>query len=81
MGTVGRSTIVTIRAVADNKAEASATLDLTEISEHKVEFNYLRAFIVTLVLYHHAVLAYTTSAFINLENPVTTSSPVVNEQR
>ncbi len=72
---------MTIRAIADNQAEASATLDLTEVSERKVEFDYLRAFAVTLVLCHHAVLAYTTSAFINFENPIATSSPVVNEQR
>ena len=72
---------MSIRAVEDNQAEASATLNLTEVSGRKVEFDYLRAFAVVLVLCHHAVLAYTTSAFINFENPMATSSPVVNEQR
>jgi surface polysaccharide O-acyltransferase-like enzyme len=81
MGSAGRSTIGTICAVEDNQAEVSATLDLTKVSGRKVEFDYLRSFAVTLVLCHHAVLAYTTSAFINLENPIATSSPVVNEQR
>ena len=81
MGSAGRSTIMTIRAVEDNQAEASAILELTEVSGRKVEFDYLRAFAVTLVLCHHAILAYTTFAFINFENPIATSSPVVNEQR
>jgi hypothetical protein len=72
---------MTIRAVADKQAEASATLDLTGVSERKVEFDYLRSFIITLVLFVHASLAYTTSAFINSENPIASSNPVVNEQR
>jgi surface polysaccharide O-acyltransferase-like enzyme len=72
---------MTIRAVADKQAEASATLDLTEVSGRKVEFDYLRAFVITLVLFVHAALAYTTSAFINSENPIESSNPVVNEQR
>jgi hypothetical protein len=46
-----------------------------------VEFDYLRAFVITLVLFVHAALAYTKSAFINFENPVASSNPVVNEQR
>jgi surface polysaccharide O-acyltransferase-like enzyme len=81
MGAVGRSAVVTIRAVADNQAEASVTLDLTEVTGRKVEFDYLRAFVITLVLFVHSALAYTTSAFINFENPIATTSPVVNEQR
>lgn len=72
---------MTIRAVADNQAEASVTLDLTEVTGRKVEFDYLRAFVITLVLFVHSALAYTTSAFINFENPIATTSPVVNEQR
>jgi len=72
---------MTIRAVADKQAEASATLDLTEVSGREVEFDYLRAFVITLVLFVHAALAYTTSAFINSENPIASSNPVVNEQR
>ena len=81
MGAVGRSAVVTIRAVADNQTEASATLDLTEVTGRKVEFDYLRTFVITLVLFVHSALAYTTSAFINFENPIATTSPVVNEQR
>ena len=72
---------MTIRVVEDNQAEASATIDKKEVSGRKVEFDYLRAFAVVLVLCHHAVLAYTISAFINFENPIATASPVVNEQR
>jgi hypothetical protein len=59
----------------------SAAPDLTKVYGRKVEFDYLRAFTVTLVLFHHAVIAYMTSASINLENPIATASPVVNEQR
>ena len=47
----------------------------------KTEFDYLRAFAVILVLCHHAILAYTRYAFINPENPMVSSNPVVNEQR
>ena len=47
----------------------------------KVEFDYLRSFAVILVLFHHAIIAYTTSAFINFDHPIATSSPAVNEQR
>ncbi len=72
---------MTIRAVEDIQAEASAPIDLTEVSGRKVEFDYLRAFTVVLVLCHHAVSAYTIFAFINFENPIATGTPVVNEQR
>jgi len=78
---LGRSAVMTIRVVEDNQDEASATIDKKEVSGRKVEFDYLRAFAVVLVLCHHAVLAYTLSAFINFENPIATASPVVNEQR
>jgi len=70
-----------IRTAEDNQAEVCATLDRTEVSGRKVEFDYLRTFAVTLVLFVHAALAYTTSAFINPGNPIATHSPVVNEQR
>jgi len=70
-----------IRTVEDNQAEVYATLDPTEVSVRKVEFDYLRAFATTLVLFVHAALAYTSSASINPENPIATSSPVVNAQR
>ena len=72
---------MTICADADKQTEASATLDLTEESGRRVDFDYLRAFVITLVLFVHASLAYTSSAFINSENPIASSNPVVNEQR
>lgn len=72
---------MTIRVVADKQAEASVTCDLTEVAGRKVEFDYLRALVIILVLFVHAALAYTTSAFINLENPIASSNPVVDEQR
>jgi len=81
MGAVGRYTVVTIRAVADKNVEASAIIDLRKVNGRKIEFDYLRAFVITLVLFVHSALAYTTSAFINFENPIATTSPVVNEQR
>jgi surface polysaccharide O-acyltransferase-like enzyme len=72
---------MTIRMVEDNQAEVSATIDQTKVSGRKVEFDYLRAFAVVLVLFHHAVLAYTIFASLNFKNPIATTSPVVNEQR
>ena len=72
---------MTIGAVEDNQAEESATLDLEKVFGRKVEFDYLRASVITLVLFVHAALAYKTFAFINFENPIASSNPVVNEQR
>ena len=77
----GRAAVRTIRSVVDKQAGESATPDLTEGSGRKVAFDYLRAFAITLVLFVHAALAYTTAAFINFENPIASSNPVVNEQR
>jgi len=72
---------MSIRVAEDKQPEASETINLTEVSGRKVEFDYLRAFAVTLVLCHHAVSAYTTFASINFENPIVTVSPVVNQLR
>ena len=76
-----RSAVMTIRSVVSKQAVASSILDLTDVSERKVEIDYLRTFVITLVLFVHASLAYTTSAFIDSENPIASSNPVVNEQR
>lgn len=70
-----------IVAFADKQAEESAARDLTVVSGRKVAFDYLRAFVITLVLFVHSALAYTKAAFINFENPIASSNPVVNEQR
>ena len=78
---IGKVVALTIGTVADELAEESATLDLEEVSGRKVEFDYLRAFAIILVLFVHAALAYTISANINIENPIASSNPVVNEQR
>ncbi|MEE4604168.1 MAG: acyltransferase [Desulfobacteraceae bacterium] len=70
-----------IVAFADQPAEESAARDLTVVSGRKVAFDYLRAFVITLVLFVHAALAYNTFAFFNFENPIASSNPVVNAQR
>jgi len=46
-----------------------------------VSFDYLRAFIIILVLVHHAVIAYSTLGYINFANPIYTNSPVVDSQK
>jgi surface polysaccharide O-acyltransferase-like enzyme len=46
-----------------------------------VSFDYIRTTVIILVLLHHAVLAYTTFAFLNPTNPIDTFSPVVDSQR
>ena len=66
--------------LAHKQADASATPDLSKASGRKVAFDYLRAFAVTLVLCHHAILAYAACASINVENPIATATPVVNGQ-
>lgn len=73
--------MLTIRAVGSTHAETHATPALTEVTGRRVEFDYLRAFVIVLVLWHHAILAYTTWAFLNPDNPIETFSPVVDLQR
>ncbi len=73
--------MLTLRAVRDTHHEARETPLLTEVTGRRVEFDYLRAFVIVLVLWHHAILAYTTWAFLNPDNPIETFSPVVDNQR
>ena len=73
--------MLTIGAIENNDAETPPTPVLTEVSGRRVEFDYLRAFVIVLVLWHHAILAYHTFAYLNPENPVATFSPVVDSQR
>lgn len=49
--------------------------------ERRVEFDYLRTFVIVLVVWHHAVLAYAAYSVLNPENPIETFSPVVDVQR
>ena len=73
--------MLTIRAVGNTHAVTRTTPVLTKVTGRRVEFDYLRAFVIILVVWHHAVLAYTTFAFLNPENPIETYSPVVDTQR
>lgn len=76
-----KAAVMTTRAVTEIRAEPSATPDPIHVFERKVELDYLRTFVIILVLFVHSALAYTTSAFINSENPIASSNPIVNEQR
>lgn len=73
--------MLTTRTVGNNRNETHATPVTTETTGRRVEFDYLRAFVIVLVLWHHAILAYHTFAFLNPDNPVETWSPVVDIQR
>ncbi len=73
--------MLTIHAVRNNHPKARATPVLTEVTGRRVEFDYLRAFVIVLVVWHHAILAYHTFAFLNPKNPTDTFSPVVDIQR
>jgi fucose 4-O-acetylase-like acetyltransferase len=81
MAAIRRVAVMMVDAFADKQAEEIAARDLTEVSGRKAAFDYLRAFAIILVLFVHAALAYTTAAFINFENPIASSNPVVNAQR
>ena len=50
-----------------------------DATKRRVEFDYLRAAVVVLVVLHHAVLAYVTWAEINVDEPIETVSPVVDD--
>ncbi|MDH3292951.1 MAG: acyltransferase [Acidimicrobiia bacterium] len=50
-----------------------------DVVKHRVEFDYLRAAVVVLVVLHHAVLAYVSWAELNEDNPVENVSPVVDQ--
>ena len=64
-----------------NQIQFDQLTDRTEVDGRNLEFDYLRSFAVVLVLFHHAIIAYTTFASINFENPIASSSPIVNNQR
>lgn len=61
--------------------EMANLTDMRGVSVRKVEYDYLRAFAIALVLFVHAALAYSKMAFFNLENPMASSNPVVDAQR
>ena len=69
------------RAVENSYGDASTQPIVAKVTGRRVEFDYLRAFVIVLVLYFHAILAYTYFAQLNPENPVLTFSPVVDRQR
>ena len=48
---------------------------LTEVTGRRVEFDYLRAFVIVLVLWHHAILAYTAFSTSILRIPSRPSAP------
>lgn len=70
-----------IHEFVNKRAEDKETSGQKKAPARMPAFDYLRAFAVILELYHHAILAYTTFAVINFENPIATSSPVVNDKR
>ena len=49
-----------IHEFENNQAEDRETFDRKNVPGRKLAFGYLRAFTVTLVLYHHVIHAYTT---------------------
>ena len=79
--------MLTKQAAGTSPDETRTTPVLTEMTEkseapgRRIEFDYLRAFVVVLVLWHHAILAYASFSFINPTNPIETFSPVVDMQR
>lgn len=69
----------------DRKTEifqnSNALKSLEDSTGRILGIDYLRTFIICLVLLHHAVLAYCSFAFTNFTNPIMTWSPVVSEVR
>lgn len=61
--------------------QQSTTDGSAKTSGRRVEFDYLRAFVVVLVVWHHAILAYAAFSFMNPANPIETFSPVVDSRR
>ncbi len=73
--------MTTLRAGSSNDGESRTSPVLVASTGRRVEFDYLRTFVVILVVWHHAALAYAEFSFINPENPIKTFSPVVDMQR
>jgi len=62
----------------DNTSTTPVSADSTG---RRVAFDYLRTGVILLVLWHHAIMAYTSFAFLNPQDPVKTFSPVVDNRR
>ena len=61
---------MTAGTVGNIHEKTQAISALTEVTGRRVEFDYLRAFVIVLVLWHHAILAYATISFINPKTPI-----------
>ncbi len=58
-----------------------STSDKTQLEERDIAIDYLRAFIIILVVFLHAALAYTSFSTFNKARYVDSSAPVVDANR
>jgi surface polysaccharide O-acyltransferase-like enzyme len=71
---------MTNRALSGN-GDGGNTTAQEKKAARRIAWDYLRTFVTILVLWHHSILAYSSIGRINTENPLATSSPVVDGQR
>lgn len=70
-----------MQAALKSHVEPRAATVASRVAARSVAFDYLRSFVVVMVVWHHAILAYAMSAMVNPVNPVATFTPVADQVR
>lgn len=67
--------------IKSNSQEAFDSINPTKNTGRDVSIDYLRSFIIILVVFHHAALAYTSFSVFNKTNYVASTAPIVDASR
>ncbi len=70
-----------INLTESNSRATSNSTHPTEKTGRDVAIDYLRSFVIILVVFHHAALAYTSFSVFNKTNYVASTAPIVDANR